>query len=109
MHDSCCQVLELLLTYDQVNGAKLAAAEMLMRQVQLVEERWKERFVGVDNADSEHNLHLYLGGPSRGNLCISPMLSEWIADELRKESAISKERRKAREERALVKPKAKPG
>ena len=49
--------------------------------------------------------HLYAGSSSRAGLCISPELSEWVADEMRKESAVMKERRKAREERALSKPK----
>ena len=83
MHDSRWQVLELLLAYDQVNGANLAAAEMFMRLAHLLEQHWKERFVGIYTTDREHKLHSYLGGASRGNSCISPMLSEWIADELR--------------------------
>ena len=32
---------------------------------------------------------------------ISPKLSEWIGAEMQKEASIAKERRKAREERAL--------
>lgn len=32
-------------------------------------------------------------------------MSEWVAEELKKESAVLKERRKAREERVLAKPK----
>ena len=106
-HDGACQLLEVMCCYDQLNVGNLACAELVCRQLQLTEERWRERFTSADSADSESNLHLYLGGASRGNLCISPMLQEWIADELRKESAVSKERRKAREERALIKPKSK--
>ena len=106
MHDAACQMLEIMVCYDQLNAANLGCAELVARQLQLTEERWRERFTGPDNADSESNLHLFLGGATRGNLCISPALQEWISDELRKESSVAKERRKAREERALVKPKA---
>jgi hypothetical protein len=104
MHDACCQVFELTLVYDQLNAANLASSEMLCRQIQLVEERWKDRFVSGESAESEYNLHLFLGQQSRGNLCIAPQLQEWISEELKKESSIAKERRKAREERSLVKP-----
>jgi hypothetical protein len=44
---------------------------------------------------------------TRGSLCICPELSAWIAGELSKESAVMKEKRKAREERALQKPTSK--
>ena len=40
-------------------------------------------------------------------MCIDPALSEWVAKEVAKESVVMKERRKAREERALARPKAK--
>ena len=33
-------------------------------------------------------------------MCISPALTDYISDELRRESSILKERRKAREERS---------
>ena len=36
-----------------------------------------------------------------GGDCICPVLQEWIAEKLRKESGVLKERRKAREERDL--------
>ena len=50
---------------------------------------------------------MYMGGlaGARGELCICPLLSEWIAKELQKESAVMKERRKAGEERVLARPK----
>ena len=41
----------------------------------------------------------------RGNTCVQPELSEWLATELAKEAAVLKERRNAREERALRAPK----
>ena len=71
MHDACCQVFELSLVYDQLNASNLASSEMLCRQIQLVEERWKDRFSSGESAESEYNLHLFLGQQSRGNLCIA--------------------------------------
>ena len=66
-----------------------------------------------DLGDVDSNLHLYMGlgagVGSRAALCICPALSEHIAKELQKEAAVSKERRKAREERQLAKPKRGPG
>ncbi|CAK0859688.1 unnamed protein product [Prorocentrum cordatum] len=44
----------------------------------------------------------------RGNFCIVPALSEWIASELSKEYSVMKERRKARGERVLAVPKKGP-
>ncbi len=47
--------------------------------------------------------HIFTGLHTSGTLCICPKLSEWVSEELRKESAVMKERRKAREERVLAK------
>ena len=44
-------------------------------------------------------------GFRQGDIYVCPALQEHIAEELRKEYAIHKERRKAREERQLTKPK----
>ena len=47
--------------------------------------------------------HLFLGtAETRGNVCVAPLLQNWIGEELAKEAAAAKERRKAREERALA-------
>ena len=59
---------------------------------------WKWR--GAEH-DTESTSHLFLGMRTRSNICVCPALAEWIADELRKESAISKERRKARGSKSL--------
>jgi len=106
VHELCCMLLEALCCYDQLNASNLAAAEHAARQLQLVEERHKDRVVGsVESQDLHRELHLYAGGSTRGNLCICPALEEWISEQLRHEAAINKERRKAREERLLARPK----
>ena len=78
------------------------------RQLQLVEERYKDRRPGSFEAqDAESDFHLYAGTATRGTICVAPALSEWIATQLQKEASVAKERRKAREERALARPKGK--
>ena len=57
-----------------------------------------------DAAQTLLDHHIYAGTATRAGLCISPKLQEWVAQELSKESAVLKERRKAREERQLRKP-----
>ena len=108
-HETMCRAVEALGCYDQSNAPNMASAELMMRQVGLCEER--ERIAKDARKDSKKDAkgddlkdetHLMLGGGhQRENLCICPALKEWIAEELRKESQVLKERRKAREERAL--------
>ena len=106
LHEVCCLFLESLCTYDQLNAPNLAAGEHAARQLQAVEERWKDRAIGSNESlEAQADIALYAGQQTRGNLCICPALAEWISTELRSEAAISKERRKAREERALARPK----
>ena len=82
----------------------LAGCEFLARQVQLVEEKWKDRILGKTDGEMASEAHLFGGMMTRNTICMCPELSVWIAAELSKESAVLKERRKAREERALAKP-----
>eukprot|EP00973_Karenia_brevis_P021666 2980261-Karenia_brevis.AAC.2 len=101
-HEAWCRVLYTLLTYDQVDIHNLAGAELVARQIQLLEHKYSDRMPGAsDSADS--NSLLFAGSlGTRGNVCVSPLLSEWIAEESRKEAAVLKEQRKAHEERALA-------
>lgn len=102
-HEAACLILEAMCSHDQLNCANLAAAEHAARQVQLTEERWKERATGSVDAHEQHlEFHVFAGTSTRSHLCICPEFAEWISDELRRESAINKERCKAREERALA-------
>ena len=48
---------------------------------------------------------LFLGTSSaRGSAAVSPTLLEFVSEQLKSEASIMKERRKAAEERALIKP-----
>ena len=55
------------------------------------------------------NNHFNVGISPRSQLCIGPSLAEWVAKEVGKQNIIDKERRKAREERALTGPPQKGG
>ena len=82
-----------------------AAAEIGARQIQMIEERRGDSGSKREASDIITDSHLFLGtSAARGGLCVCPALQEWISEELRRESAVLKERRKAREERNLNKP-----
>ena len=99
-------MIETLMCCDQLNGVNVATGELLMRQVMLGEERLKDRF-GNQSPDGFDEFHLYTGRRDRYALCIDPALSEYVSKAVAKESSVLKERRKAREERALARPKKK--
>ena len=86
---------------------------LLVRQLQLVEERTAQqqeaRRAAGSSSSSYDDSHLYLGlGATRGGVMVAPALQKYIAEQLALESAVLKERRKAREERALARPKKGP-
>ena len=91
------------MIYDQLMVTNLASAESLCRIIQVQEERYRDQLGGEDS----ENHHLYMGTDlTRGNVCVCPSLSDYVKDALAKEYQIAKERRKAREERSLARPKA---
>ena len=105
VHEEFCRMIQTQMCYDQANSANLASSEQMMRQLMLIEEKFKDRFVGNSSQELSEEAHLYGGHTQRANVCVSPSLSEWVAEEVRKEHVVLKERRKAREERALARPK----
>jgi hypothetical protein len=111
-HEMICKVLQTFICYDQIDVANLAGCELLVRNLQRIEEKYKEKAIGIADDTTGGESILFMGGTSnaRAGLCISPALQQWIGTELSKEAMISKERRKAREERTLGrKPKGKEG
>ena len=101
-HEAWCKALEIMITYDQLSAGALASAEFIGRQIQILEDKHRDKGT---NADTQIETSLFAGARHRSGLCISPALAEWVAQEMRGEAAVMKERRKAREERALAKPK----
>ena len=69
-------------------------------------DRWKHKlpsFTGASTSPDNEDAHLLLGTyETRGNVGMCPELTVWLGQELGKEANVSKERRKAREERALA-------
>jgi hypothetical protein len=92
------KVLEMALTWDQLNIANLACMELLARRFQLIEEKYRHRLPQHDakntmDPESDAGLFLGLGTASsfgRLSVCVMPALSEYIGTELGKEAAISK-------------------
>jgi hypothetical protein len=100
-HETFCKILQTMLTYDQLDVSNLASAEVIARQIQLIEERYENKL--ATDSDKAGQNHLFSGlDDTRGGICLCPALREYVAQELTKESLIMKERRKAREERALA-------
>lgn len=100
-HEAWSKVLQTLMTYDQVDVTNLAGAEMICRNLQRIEERHKFKLASVDDAGEGA---LFMGSTTgvRAGSIICPRLTEWIGSEMQKEAMVAKERRKAREERALA-------
>lgn len=99
-HESWCRVLHTLMCYDQLDVCNLAGVELVVRAIQRIEEKHKFKMMAADET-GENSLFMGTSGGSRSGTVISPKLTEWIGGELQKEALIAKERRKAREERAL--------
>eukprot|EP00959_Pyramimonas_sp_CCMP1952_P242489 5068354-Pyramimonas_sp.AAC.1 len=98
------KAVEYALTYDQVNASELAFVELLLRRAQLAECRYKHRLLRTDSqiVNILQDEFLYLGvGETRGQLMLCPLLEEYVASELHRESTIAKESRKLNEERRL--------
>ena len=99
-HESWCKVLHTMLTYDQLDVSNLASAELVARAIQRIEEKHKWKLASADDA-GEGALFMGSSSGSRAGSIVSPKLTEWIGTEMQKEAMVAKERRKAREERAL--------
>ena len=103
-------MLEIALQYDALDPGRVACLEVAPRRIQIVHERWKDKLPSLSGAaggvKGEEDTFLMLGTHEvRGNLGVCPALSRWMGEELSKEALLDKERRKAREERALAAPK----
>ena len=107
-HLAWCQLFEIAVTYDMLDVTNLCCLELAARRVQAIHERWKHKLpstgIGSTGASSwEDDNHLLMGtAETRGNIGVCPALQKWLGEESAKESLAAKERRKAREERALA-------
>ena len=113
-HLLLCKVIELMVTYDGIRVSHIAASELIARKIQMVHERWRHKLPNFNGAAGQSgatimddDTHLLLGtSDTRGDVGVCPELQSWLGEQLSKEALATKERRKAREERALA---AEPG
>ena len=105
-HLFLAELFQTALEYDQVRISELACMEAAARRFQLIEEIYSLSLSSADAGATSGNLDersLFLGqARGRGAALVSPELEQWVATELQARSAVQKERRKAREERALA-------
>ena len=100
-HDLVGYALELGATYDQLDMVNLASFELLGRVYHMIEEtRGQMTTEGLDHYIGRDST----GGVRRG-IALAPGLAEDAVSKQSKETEILKQRRKAREERALAKSK----
>ena len=101
-HEFCCRLLQLAVVYDQLHITELACMELVARKLQMCEYRHRDRAIGATQGDDLlEDAHLYMGvGETRGLVMVAPSLLSYVAEKLKTEAAILKERRKMREERA---------
>ena len=105
-HQSIMRMLFFALTYDQLDVSQIASLELMIRRAQMIELKYKDKVVPppVNALDPFQDMHLYMGlSETRGMLMVAPSLENYIGDELHKEAAAAKERRKAADERAAAK------
>ena len=112
-HQLLCKLLEIMIVYDGLSVGMLASGELIARKIQMIHEKWRHKMPllaaggnsAKDNKASivDDDSFLLLGtSETRGNVGVSPDLTKWLGEELAKEALAAKERRKAREERALA-------
>jgi len=106
-HHFLSEALERAAVFDQLNISELEAFEAIARRYQMWEEIYasalKQAEVGVDHGDWLDERRIFLGAEkSKGHALVCPALEQHVATKLAAESAVLKERRKAREERTLA-------
>ena len=105
-HYFLSELFELACTVDQLNVGELVVFEVIARRFQLWEEVYaaslREAEAGSEAAPWLDERQIFLGHErSRGHALVCPAFEVWVADRLKDESSILKERRKGREERLL--------
>ncbi len=95
------KLLYLGAVIDQLDLPQVAWAELAARHGQMVELKYKHKFVPVPvknptTIDPFDDSHLYLGlSSTRGQLAVCPELERWVGKKLSEEYLAIKERRKA--------------
>eukprot|EP00971_Amphidinium_carterae_P343480 6483247-Amphidinium_carterae.1 len=102
MHELISDTMEFLICVDQLDGSNLSCAENLVRQAQYIEHEIKKK---AENKGGFDPTEYFLGRTTRliGGAILHPDLVKWVSEKAARDSAILKEERKAREERAAAK------
>ena len=103
-HLEFSKIYETALCYDQLDVSNLGALELVARQLQLCEERHRDKILGTNDSHRDE-LYYFTGMATTRGLKVAPELSSWISEQISRGNAIAKERRKAREERSAARPK----
>lgn len=101
-HESYSRLIQQMVSYDQLDVTNIAAAELAIRQLQLLEERQMHAAVGNDSAAAEEKSLFPRSASGHGAIVISPDLKSRLSTEMAREASVLKERHKAREERNLA-------
>jgi hypothetical protein len=95
IHDILGSALEVSVTYDQLDSSNLACLELIGRLYQTIEE--------TNGTLAIEGLHHYFGRDTgsglRKGIALAPVLARHAVEQQSKETAILKERRKARKEK----------
>ena len=95
-HMVLSECLEMMCCQDQLQVCNLVGAELSVRRLQLIEEA---HFVSPSAPSYDGAEHWMGTGRRRGGILVSPSLSKVVAEKVKDEYAVQKERRKGREER----------
>jgi len=102
-HMEWSKAWEAAACYDQVDGANLACVELIVRNIQRIEERYKDKVLATwDDMPGGVSLQFTSSSSAwQGGLVIDPRLSKYFNDINHSRFASMKEERKAREEREI--------
>jgi len=105
-HFAICKFLELITTYDMQDVSQSAGVEFLCRRLQTIHDHWKHKMppqvVGNrQSGNEEDSIVLFDIRETAGACEVMPKFAAWLGGEVGKKALADKERRKAREERAL--------
>ena len=115
VHRDLCKILDRLGLHDMCDLANLAAAEDIVRQLQLIEYLYYEasklethdgskKGKGSSRGARADEAAIFAGrNRDFGECMVCPELLDHVAKELERDSSILKQLRKAREERAMAK------
>ena len=98
-HFLLSHIIEKACVYDQLNIMNCSCIELVVRRMILLEEAHSINAQHPNFEGAEHWLGL---GERRAGVLIPPSLSQFVAKKVAEDTAVQKERRKAREERKLA-------